>query len=181
MANVINRTTRQLIYSANTPDYNESGWIINPDLTAVAGVPGKYWKISGESVTEMSQSEKDVVDAAEALLRKLPQGSFAVSCNCRGLAQSGRYMEFSAGSYSYIAPAFSTVIALTVNTGLLNTGVISMYKAGDLSTPLASITLSNQDSLVMADLNISLLAGDKLVVVVSSGSLQNPSMLLYIN
>jgi len=66
MATVLNRTTKQLIGSANTPDYPLVGWIIEPDLSAVAGVPVKYWIITDDIISEMSQPEKDVVDATEA-------------------------------------------------------------------------------------------------------------------
>jgi hypothetical protein len=65
MATVLNRTTKQLIKSVNTPDYPESDWIIDPDLSGVVGVTTKYWVITGDVVSEMSQAEKDVVDAAE--------------------------------------------------------------------------------------------------------------------
>lgn len=63
MATVINRTTAQLLFSVNTPDFPTTDWLINPDLTAVMGVPHEYWKVSGDTVVEMSQSEKDEVDA----------------------------------------------------------------------------------------------------------------------
>jgi len=66
MASVLNRTTRQFIQSANTPDYSVDDWIINPDMSAVAGVAQKYWVIAGDAVSEMGQSAKDVVTAAEA-------------------------------------------------------------------------------------------------------------------
>ena len=39
-------------------------WIYNPDMSAVTGVPSKYWNIIGDVVSEMSQGEKDVIDAA---------------------------------------------------------------------------------------------------------------------
>ena len=64
MSNVLNRTTKEYRTSVNTPDYPEVTWIINPDLSAVQSVPVKYWKIVGDTVTEMNQSEKDAVDAA---------------------------------------------------------------------------------------------------------------------
>lgn len=64
MADVVNRTTKQYLQSVNTPDYPVGQWIINPDLSAVAGVPNRYWKITGDSITEMSQAEKDALDNA---------------------------------------------------------------------------------------------------------------------
>lgn len=39
-------------------------WIYNPDMSAVQGVSSKYWTITGDVISEMSQSEKDTVDAA---------------------------------------------------------------------------------------------------------------------
>lgn len=63
MANVLNRTTKEYLISVNTPDYPEVTWIINPDLSGVEGVPSKYWKITGDTISEMNQSEKNAVDA----------------------------------------------------------------------------------------------------------------------
>jgi len=65
MASVLNRTTKQFLGSVNTPDYPDSTWIINPDMSAVSGVNKKYWKITDDNVTEMSQEEKDTVDSDE--------------------------------------------------------------------------------------------------------------------
>lgn len=64
MATVLHRTTKLLIYSVNTPDYPAAIWIINPNLTSVAGVPAQYWKIVGDTISEMSKNEKRDVDAA---------------------------------------------------------------------------------------------------------------------
>jgi hypothetical protein len=69
MADVVNRTTKQYLKSVNTPDYPSVDWIINPDLSALAGVPTKYWTITGDVITEMTQGEKDAVDAAETAAR----------------------------------------------------------------------------------------------------------------
>lgn len=62
MANVLNRTTKQYKRSVNTPDYPTADWIINPDMSGVDGVPKKYWKISGDTVSEMDTSEKATAD-----------------------------------------------------------------------------------------------------------------------
>lgn len=64
MADVLNRTTKQHIQSANTPDYPVAEWIINPDLSAVAGFPSQYWIITGDVVTLMDQAQRDAVDLA---------------------------------------------------------------------------------------------------------------------
>lgn len=65
MANVLHRTTKQYFQSVNTPDYPTIDWIINPDLSAVTGFDSKYWIITGDVVTLMSQAERDAVDAAD--------------------------------------------------------------------------------------------------------------------
>jgi hypothetical protein len=65
MADVLNRTTKLYIQSANTPDHPVEQWIHNPDMSAVAGQPSKYWVITGDTVTLMSQAERDAVDVAE--------------------------------------------------------------------------------------------------------------------
>jgi len=65
MAAVLNRTTKQYIPSANTPDYPVVDWIINPDLSAVVDVPNKYWVITGDVVSEMTQEEKDAYEDAQ--------------------------------------------------------------------------------------------------------------------
>lgn len=74
MANVLHRTTKQYLKSVNTPNYSEVDWVVNPDLSSVQNVPTKYWKIDGDTVSEMNQSEKDAVDNAlvpsEKIIRK---------------------------------------------------------------------------------------------------------------
>ena len=64
MSDALNRETLAYLRSINTPDYPVESWVINPDLSAVEGVPPRYWKLTGDAVSEMSQAEKDVVDAA---------------------------------------------------------------------------------------------------------------------
>lgn len=70
MANALNRTTLAYMRSINTPDYPVADWVIDPDMSAVAGYPRKYWLLSGDKVTLMSQAERDAVDAAELSAQK---------------------------------------------------------------------------------------------------------------
>lgn len=69
MANVLNRLTRELRRSANTPDYPLADWIVNPDLAAVEGLDPRYWRIVGDAVLAMARAERDAVDAAELAAR----------------------------------------------------------------------------------------------------------------
>lgn len=66
MAYVVNRTTKELKTSVNTPDYDSADWVINPDLSSVSGVPNRYWKIDGDTISPMTGPEREAVDAALA-------------------------------------------------------------------------------------------------------------------
>lgn len=70
MATVINRVTKQLIHSANTPDYPVDAWIINPDLSDVIDFDRKYWKIDADSVVLASDAEMASIDLAQSDDRK---------------------------------------------------------------------------------------------------------------
>ena len=73
---VLHRITKQFLKSVNTPSYVPNwskgqpppltgDWIVGPDLSAVAAQPSKYWVITGNTVSLMSQAERDAVDAAQ--------------------------------------------------------------------------------------------------------------------
>lgn len=52
--------------SVNTPDFRgRSDVLVNPDVSAikVSNTPLRHWKVSGESIVEMTQAEKDLIDA----------------------------------------------------------------------------------------------------------------------
>jgi len=66
MSDVLNRTTLEYLHSVSTPRYPVADWVINPDMSAVAGVPRKYWKLTGDAVLPMDAAERAAVDAAEA-------------------------------------------------------------------------------------------------------------------
>lgn len=70
MANVIHRTTLEYRRSASESDHPEPAWKHNPDMSAVAAVPPRYWKAPPDwdapsaGPLEMTQAEKDAADAA---------------------------------------------------------------------------------------------------------------------
>ena len=77
MANVFSKTPdANGVYSykrsVHSPDYPTNDWLINPDVSLLEGgsppVPELYWKAAGSplAVIEMTQGEKDAVDAALA-------------------------------------------------------------------------------------------------------------------
>ena len=68
----------QYLKSVNTPDYSsDPDALIDPNITSVQSVPTKFWKRSGNTVSEMSQAEKDVILAAELTARKSAADTFA--------------------------------------------------------------------------------------------------------
>jgi hypothetical protein len=71
MANVIHKTSLQYLESVNTPEFPIDDWIINPDLSGLEGIAKRYWKVVGDNVVEMDQSEKDVVDFSTNKTAKL--------------------------------------------------------------------------------------------------------------
>lgn len=53
--------------SVNTPEFEgQANVLVNPNLSAVAGQPVKYWKHVAGAIQLMTQGERDAVDAALA-------------------------------------------------------------------------------------------------------------------
>lgn len=63
MANVLNKTTLEYKESVNTPDFPKEDYLHDPDPNVIKNVPERYWKVSGESLKEMSPDEKAAKDA----------------------------------------------------------------------------------------------------------------------
>jgi len=67
MSNVASKSNPvTYLTNANTPDYDPDDWLINPDLTAVDGVPVYYWWYDSveDEIIEMTQTQKDDYDAS---------------------------------------------------------------------------------------------------------------------
>ena len=81
MANVLHKTNSPADYrlSVNTPDFPSADWFHDPDVSAVSGVPLKYWRVGTNPVEEMNQTEKDAVDAAATAAALLAAKSEASS------------------------------------------------------------------------------------------------------
>lgn len=64
MANYLHRTTKQYLPSIPPNELAEpiANYISMPDLSAVSGQPIKYWTISGDIISLMSQAERNAVD-----------------------------------------------------------------------------------------------------------------------
>ena len=66
MGDYVHRTTKQYLQSVSPNDLPEplANYIEDPDLSNVVDVPNIYWVITGDVITEMTQGQKDIVDAA---------------------------------------------------------------------------------------------------------------------
>jgi hypothetical protein len=126
MAAVLNRTTKVYLPSANTPDYPVAEWIINPDMSAVAGQPSKYWTITGDIVTLMSQAERDAVDA------NLLNASRDVTANV--LAEPEAYPR------GYALVALDELNAHALKTNAILDAVDAATTLADLKSRIALIT-----------------------------------------
>ena len=62
---VIRRSDAKSFAVRSTNGYSEAEYLLQPDLTNVVNVEQKFWKVDGDSVVEMSQTEKDAVLAQE--------------------------------------------------------------------------------------------------------------------
>lgn len=86
MAIVLNRVTKQLRKSVNTPDFPVADWIINPNLINVENTPTRYWNITDDLVTLMSQVDRDFVDttlAADSLQTQIDEAISSTDTNRR--------------------------------------------------------------------------------------------------
>jgi len=72
MPNYLHRTTKQFLTSTSPASLTEPevNYIKDPDLSAIAGFPSRYWTITGDVVSLMSKAERDAVDAAALTARR---------------------------------------------------------------------------------------------------------------
>lgn len=159
MADVLNRTTKVYLQSVNTPDFDVADWIINPDLSLVLPQEPNsiYWNIVGDVVTEMTQPEKDAVNAAEATAQTATNRQRAVdalsvgsdvSSNITEGIQLRELIELFNKRDNYIINRIVEIqdaLLLVESTGgnannRLNTGLQSSYLATNTRTRAEAIT-----------------------------------------
>jgi hypothetical protein len=101
---VMNRTDFpiNIIFNVNAEEFPIANWIINPDLSILERLSIYYCKIVGDELVEMTQAEKDAVDAAK-LAEEKTRVVTAV-CNAReAYINWGTGVEYPAGSGKYLA------------------------------------------------------------------------------
>ena len=72
MANWLHRTTKQYLTSTSPASLPEpkNRYIENPDISAVLGQPSRYWLITGNVVSLLNVTPRQVIDAAIEVARK---------------------------------------------------------------------------------------------------------------
>lgn len=68
MSNFVNRNDLSFVRSGNDPEFPDPPWLVvapgSGNDTVINTVPQQYRKIAGDVLSEMTQAEKDAVDAA---------------------------------------------------------------------------------------------------------------------
>jgi len=184
MADVVNRITKQFLKSVNTPDYPRDAWIINPNLSGVLNVPVKYWKIVGDIISEMSQPEKDEVDANEPI--PLPRGNSLIA-TFTGIANENENRFLASdnlGSSDYLPAVcmITTKVTLLVfsNASPSPAGMIELRVNTTEGEPAATVILAGTQTQIIS-LNLSMTQGDTINCKISSKSskIDNPVIKLY--
>ncbi len=96
MASWLHRTTKVYLNSFGDVDSLPDpigDYIKNPDLSSVTGWANKYWKITGDIVSLMNQSERDAVDAAREAQRVTNNRAVAVAIPDNLLESIGFYVR----------------------------------------------------------------------------------------
>jgi hypothetical protein len=71
----MNRKSLEIVKHANTPDFDKSQWIINPDLSKVRHLPKKYWLVRGDEVVPVTDQARKNMDESE--IGKLKEDRYA--------------------------------------------------------------------------------------------------------
>ena len=149
MANVLNRTTLEYRPSVNTPEYPDPPWLANPDLSAVAGVPVKYWNLTGNIVSEMTPAQKAIVDANEAsAATTADRAAEKAAADRRALIALVQVLVDEVNTLRQWAASLKTVTAASTNYATLKTGIGTLPATPDRTYAAARTAILNRiDSL----------------------------------
>jgi len=103
MANVINKTTMEVLLSVNTPDFPETEWAINTDTSLLETTPKEKLKFDAEfNLVMKSSDELAAIDAAELVQVKLDNLSIVNDAGEAYIVR-GPGVEFPPGSGKYLS------------------------------------------------------------------------------
>ena len=135
----------QFVRSVHTPDYTSADWEINPDISGVSGVSTNYWKYDGTNVVvEMSQAEKDAVDASLAASAQVNAEPYASLFYNTQPYNAGQTIEITLPEEldSMIVHVFDPMFEELTNATLLSPGGTG-WDPGNVSTGEANINNGN--------------------------------------
>ena len=113
------------------------------------------------------------------------QASYSIFGYYGGNALAGRWLEIYPGEGSntapYIAVANLAIVALTLGCTSIDTGAVGVYLLPNETTPVATATLTNQQSVVLDGLFIPVTEGARIAIKVNAGSdsLLKPYLTVY--
>lgn len=81
MSNVLNKETKEILYSVNTPDYSTDQYIINPDLDLIKNIGIENLKISGNNLIEKTIEEKALEEKSIQLMKGIKINSGELNIN----------------------------------------------------------------------------------------------------
>jgi len=139
MADVLNRTTKQFLSSVNTPEYAVEDWVINPDMSSVDGVRQEYLKISGDSVSEMTQEEKNAYDSS--VEEHVPL--FEVEVSFKGKIQTKTWYGLDNGNGTYANKA-SSITNIWSESKVTSEVHRSFFKDGSVKSEVTYTLYTNQ-------------------------------------
>ena len=120
MANVINRTTSEILLSVHTPDYPVTDWIINPvNVYAMLLVKQGHRVIDNDTVRETNSDEKLVIRQEDltrykALARSIAAWCIAKAVRTASLAQLTTTLDTMAAKYIGVATAIEDASTIEV-------------------------------------------------------------------
>ena len=111
-------------------------------------------------------------------------GTYPIVASYSANAGVGRFLEFWSSNPSDSSPFLivvnSTIVGMSIVSTASSTGTVTIYKNADFVTVLGTLSLTAQTTNSTTALTIPVLAGDRISLQVTSGSVNKPGVALYI-
>jgi hypothetical protein len=154
---VVHKTTREVRYGVPDNQYDTNTWVHNPNQDLINS---GYWKVVGDVITNMSQAEKDQLDA----------DNLAAAKTAKCVIIDKRTDQLIALGFTYAGKIFS----LSANGQARLMGTNQIRNASNLVYPIKWNTLDDTDVLLLNNaidvLNFYLTAASTYRAHVDSGT-----------
>lgn len=138
MATVIHRETAELRVSVDENRYPDPPWLHTPDLSAVAAVDRRWWKVVGDKVVEMSEAEKLPALQAEKAARILARTAELQALGFEFPPGSGQRFSLTQEASNYwvsmMVAAGAGLLQYPVNAGIMGDGTYALADASAVAT-----------------------------------------------